>query len=75
MSNTIYCVAPSEKVLVSFDWKWNGLFGHYTLRVTILDRWNEVQEYTEGPYAPSVRKNVVEASIRNKVERLYGPVG
>lgn len=71
----ISCVAPADKVLVSFVWLYNSLFGHYTVRVTVLDRWNDCHEWTEGPYAPSVRKNVVEASIRNKVERLYGPVG
>lgn len=71
MSNIIQCVAPATHALATLSIRWSR-FGHWTVRVTVLDRWNDCHEWAEGSFSRTFPKNEILNTVKNRIQSLVG---
>lgn len=70
MGIIVQCVAPATHAIGSVRKSWLSLTGAYMVHVTILTKWNDVNEVTYGPLeSTSVNRSV--QSIKERFGRIY----
>lgn len=72
MSTTISVVAPATHALATLSIRWSVRFGHYTVRVTVLDRWNDCHEWIDGPFSRTFPKDEMLNTVKNRIQSLVG---
>lgn len=71
MSITVCCAAPADYAIATAKLCWSRL-GYYTVKVTVLDRFNELVDWTEGPFDRRMRVSEIRERVANRIRYSFG---